>query len=63
VDDPQVQGRQIGWVTKPAPEYIRPVRRIAVRCRKQDGQWGIGVLILTLRDDQVAPPDRTASDA
>jgi hypothetical protein len=53
VDDPQVEGRQIGWVTKPATEYIRPVRRIAVRCRKQDGQWGIGVLISTLTEAQV----------
>ena len=53
VDDLQVQGRQIGWVTKPASEYIRPVRRIAVRCRKQDGQWAVGVLISTLTDAQV----------
>ena len=40
-------------MTKPATEYVRSVQRIAVRCRKQDGQWGIGVLISTLRDDQV----------
>ncbi len=53
VDDPQVEGRQVGWVTKPAPEYVRPVRRIAVRCRKQDEQWGIGVLISTLTAAQV----------
>src|SRR5258708_2598775 len=52
VDDPQVQGRQVGWVTKAAPEYIHPVRRIAVRCRKQDGQWGVGVLISTLTEAQ-----------
>ena len=32
----------------PAPEYVRPVRRIAVRCRKANGQWGVGVLISTL---------------
>ena len=53
MDDPQVQGRQVGWVTKTAPEYIHPVRRVAVRCRKQDGQWAIGVLISTLTDAQV----------
>ena len=53
VDDPQVQGRQVGWVSTPASEYVRSVRRIAVRCRKQDGQWGIGVLISTLTDTQV----------
>lgn len=48
VDDPQVQGRQVGWVSLPASEYARPVRRIAVRCRKANGQWGVGVLISTL---------------
>ena len=48
VDDPHVEGRQVGWVRRPAPEYMRPVRRIAVRCRKANGQWGIGVLISTL---------------
>src|SRR6266581_6815306 len=48
VDDPKVPGRQIGWVHLPAPEYARPVRRIAVRCRKANGQWGVGVLISTL---------------
>jgi hypothetical protein len=53
MDDPQVQGRQVGWVTKPATDYVYPVRRIAVRCRKQDGQWGVGVLISTLTDTQV----------
>jgi hypothetical protein len=53
VDDPQVQGRQVGWVTKEACEYVRPVRRIAVRCRKQDGQWGVGMLISTLTEAQV----------
>ncbi len=45
IDDPRVAGRQIGWVPGAAPEYVRPVVRIAVRCRKKNGQWGIGVLI------------------
>src|SRR6266566_42569 len=48
VDDPKVEGRQVGWVRLPANEYVRPVRRIAVRCRKANGQWGVGVLISTL---------------
>jgi hypothetical protein len=48
VDDPRIEGRQIGWVREVATEYIRPVRRIAVRCRKKNGQWGVGVLISTL---------------
>ena len=53
VEDQEVQGRQSGWVTKQADEYVRPVRRIAVRCRKQDGQWAVGVLISTLTDAQM----------
>src|SRR5437868_1254825 len=28
--------------------YVRPVRRIAVRCRKKNGAWGAGVIISTL---------------
>ena len=47
-DDPYVPGRQVGWVQTPAPEYVRPVKRIAVRTRKKNGQWGIGVLISSL---------------
>ncbi len=48
VDDPRIEGRQIGWVIEQASAYIRPVVRIAVRCRKKNGQWGIGVLISTI---------------
>ena len=48
VDDPRIEGRQIGYVTIEATEYIRPVVRIAVRCRKRTGQWGMGVLISTI---------------
>jgi len=57
VDDPHVQGRQVGWVRLPADEYVRPVRRIAVRCRKANGQWGIGVLISTLARSRGTGPD------
>ena len=53
VDDPHVLGRQVGWVYLPASEYVRPVQRIAVRCRKANGQWGIGVLISTLSPVEV----------
>jgi hypothetical protein len=53
VDDPHVPGRQVGWVQLPAREYVRPVRRLAVRCRKANGQWGVGVLISTLSAAQV----------
>src|SRR5258708_33416138 len=53
VEDQEVEGRQIGWGTQPATEYVRPVRRIAVRCRKHDGQWAVGVLISALTDAQM----------
>ena len=66
VDDPRVPGRQIGWIAGAAPEYVRPVRRIAVRCPKKNGQWGIGVLIAALDDagaerGPAATPPRTAT--
>lgn len=47
-DDPDIPGRQVGWVETAASEYVREVRRIAVRWRKKNGQWGIAVLISTL---------------
>src|SRR5260370_22389359 len=43
----------MGWGTQRANEFVRPVRRIAVRCRKHDGQWAVGVLISTLTDAQM----------
>jgi hypothetical protein len=44
-DDPKLPERQIGWVREPPREYVAEVVRIAVRCRKANGQWGYGVLI------------------
>ena len=49
VDDPRIEGRQVGWVRATSTAYEREVRRIAVRCRKKNGQWGVGVLISTLK--------------
>ena len=60
IDDPRVPGRQVGWVPGPAPEYVRPVARVAVRCRKKNGHWGIGVLIASA-DDRLGLP--AADDA
>ena len=64
VADPQVPGREVGWVPGAADEYVVPVVRIAVRCRKKNGQWAIGVLITTLDPTtaltlSVQPPVRT----
>lgn len=53
VDDPNNPGRQVGWVTVTPSDYVRPVQRLAVRCRKNNGQWGIGVLVSTLSAEQV----------
>jgi hypothetical protein len=53
VDDPRIEGRQVGWVRAPTSAYVREVQRIAVRCRKKNGQWGVGVLISTLEAAEV----------
>src|SRR5712692_1198990 len=50
--DPQPE-RQFGWVTETTQAYVRPVQRIAVRCRQQDGQFAYGVLISALSAQQV----------
>jgi Transposase DDE domain group 1 len=53
--DPTLPEREVGWVTAPASAYLRPVVRIAVRCRKPGAAWQYGVLI--------APPDVAALQA
>ena len=52
-EDPKVDGRQVGWVPTLTTDSVRPVRRLAVRCRKANGQWGVGVLIVTLDPAEV----------
>ncbi len=51
--DPHQPERQFGWVTQVSSAYVRPVQRIAVRCRRQDGQWAVGILLSTLSARQV----------
>ncbi len=53
VQDPDWSERSFGWVTEPPTGYVRPVRRIAVRCRRQDGTFAYGVLICSLSAEQV----------
>ena len=53
VQDPIWSERSFGWVTEPPTTYVRPVRRIAVRCRRQDGTFAYGVLICSLSAQQV----------
>lgn len=52
-DDPQIEGRQVGWVTQPATDYVREVRRIAVRWRLKNGQWEYAVVISSLSPREV----------
>jgi hypothetical protein len=51
--DQEQPERQFGWVTEASSAYVRPVKRIAVRCRQQDGAWAVGVLLSTLSARQV----------
>ncbi len=50
--DPHQPEREFGWVTQAADAYVRPVKRIAVRCRQQDGTFAYGVLISALSAQQ-----------
>jgi len=45
VQDPDWPERSFGWVSEPATDYVCPVVRIAVRCRRLDGTFAYGVLI------------------
>jgi len=51
--DPHQPERAFGWVTETTEAYVRPVQRIAVRCRKPDGQFAYGVLISALSAQHV----------
>ncbi len=53
VPDPNGTGREVGWVNTSEHPYVRPVRRIAVRCPRQPGGWSVGVLVSTLSPEQV----------
>ena len=53
MQDPDWSERSFGWVTEPPTGYVRPVRRLAVRCRRQDGTFAYGVLICSLSAQQV----------
>ena len=53
-DDPAHPERQVGWVVpEETPDYARPVRRLAIRRRKRNGQIGHDLLISTLAPDEV----------
>jgi hypothetical protein len=46
--DPSQPERAFGWVSEPTDAYVRPLKRIAVRCRQANGDFAYGVLISAL---------------
>lgn len=53
-DDPVHPERQVGWVVpEETPDYVRPVRRLAIRWRKRNRQTGHDLLISTLTPAEV----------
>jgi hypothetical protein len=53
VADPAEQGREVGWVPCSIDLYSQPVQRIAVRCPKKNGQYGIGIILSNLTPEEV----------
>jgi hypothetical protein len=50
---PQQPGREVGWVTVDASDYVRPLRRLAMRCRLRNGQWKYALVLSTLEPREV----------
>jgi hypothetical protein len=53
VADPRRPGREPGWALVKSSDYARPVRRLALRWRKRNGQWCHARLISTLKPEDV----------
>jgi len=45
VPDSTQPHRQMGWVTQQSTDYVRPVRRLAVRSKSTKGRWQYAVLL------------------
>lgn len=52
-DDPQHRGRQMGWALVKEGDYVRPVRRLALRWQRKNGQRCHALLISTLEPREV----------
>jgi hypothetical protein len=52
-DDPEIAGRQVGWVSLPPSDYLGELARIALRWRKKNGQWEYAVVISSLTAREV----------
>ena len=54
VTDPKQPGREVGWVgSQHANPYTKPLIRVAVRCRKNNGQFARAVIVSSLSKDLV----------
>jgi hypothetical protein len=51
--DPAEPGREVGWAPSAVDLYCQGVQRIAVRCRKSNGQYGLGLILSNLTPEQV----------
>jgi hypothetical protein len=67
VEVPLHKGRQLGWAVVKSGDYVRPVRRLALRWRKRNGQKCHAMLISTLGPKEVmalqGEPSEKADDA
>jgi hypothetical protein len=52
-DDPHNPDRQFGWVPSEVSDYVRPIRRLAVRLFKRNEQTAHALLISTLETSDV----------
>jgi len=50
---PHRPGREMGWVTVEASDYVRPLHRLALRWRLRNGQWKYALLLSTLAPREV----------
>jgi hypothetical protein len=67
VSDPHTPRRELGWVDEPGDDYLRPVRRLAIRWKKKNSQMCYGVIISTLEPRDVIlltkqPADRVGDE-
>lgn len=54
IKDPRQVGREVGFLDETiANPYLAPLKRIAVRCQKQNGQWSRSLIISSLSEEQI----------
>jgi len=62
VEEPRIAAPQVGGVTRAPTVSSCSVRRVAGRCRKHNGQWGVEVWIATLEPHEVIERSRPPVD-